>query len=317
MRFTLLFLIFLSPSLRLGAKNPPLAQQRLAEQLGEKVQRFEMWTDDDGNVTGLFFINHQALTKSAGAKPGIDDDDLLKLTSFPKLSALNLESQPVTDGGLEVLRRFPNMKQMGFHYMGKARATFAADRGTPAVSPAFITVIDGMKELEILEIKHNFRVDEIAVDKLTGPFPKAWRLVIDTPITAEQTMHLIRLCPCVRDLQLHRTSITADQVAEIGELLPKLEVLWFKPRGGNLMPEHLAALSNFQRLRIYSPQHFRNELPFEGGWDALTKLPHLERLEIESHPASTNRTAINQLKAANPNLVVAPTLTRSRNYDGL
>ena len=76
--------------------GPPFTeQQSLAEKLGEKVQRFEMWTDDDGNVTGLIFINHQALTSSVGEKPGITDTDLQQLTRFPKLTAVNLESQPL------------------------------------------------------------------------------------------------------------------------------------------------------------------------------------------------------------------------------
>lgn len=317
MRTAMLLIALLFSALQSMAEDAPLSQQQFAKQLGDKVQRFEMWTDNEGNVTGLVLINHQSLTKSVGPRPGIDDGDLRKLVAFPRLTALTLESQPVTDEGLAVLRKFPGLTQVGFHYMGKARATFAADRELPAVSPEFVTVIDGMKELEILEIKHNFKVDAIAVDKLVGPFPGVWRLVIDTPITAEQTMHLIRLCPAVTDLQLHRTGITADQVAEIGRLLPNLEVFWFKPRGGKLLPEHLAALSGYKRLRIYSPQQFRNEVAFEGGWDVFAALPRIERLEIESRPASLNRNAITALKMVKPDLVVAPDLTRSRNYQGL
>jgi len=314
---TLAFLIFTMTTFPLSAGElSPEAQQKLARGLGDKVQRFEMWTDKTGNVTGLVLINHQALTKEKGEKPGVNDDDLAALTEFPKLSAITIESQPVTEAGLQVLKQFPDMKQVGFHYMQKARATFASDLKLPEISPDFISVIDGMNDLEILEIKHNFKVDKINIERLEGPFPKVWRLVIDTPVNAKQTMHLIRLCPNVRDLQLHRTSVAPKQVTEIGKRLPKLEVLWFKPKGG-LKPEHLTALSTFKNLRIYSPQHFSNAVPYERGWDALTHLPNLQRLEIESKSVAKNQTAIDQLKATRPKLVVSPKLTRSRNYDGL
>jgi hypothetical protein len=237
-------------------------QQALAERLSQKVQRSEIWTDDAGNVTGLIFINHQSLDETAGAKPGISDDDLRQLPLFPRLTAINVEAQPLTDRGMEVLRTLPALKQVGFHYMAKAKGA--------NVSADFITVIDGMQSLEILEIKHNFHVDAVNVDKLHGPYPLVWRLVLDTPLTAAQTMHLIGLCPNVRDLQLHRTEISAEQVAAIGGMLPKLEVFWFKPKG-ELLAGHLQALQHFPELRIYSPQHATQSVPYEDGWEALRK----------------------------------------------
>ena len=33
-----------------SADDSPAEQQQVARSLGEKVQRFEMWTDDDGNL---------------------------------------------------------------------------------------------------------------------------------------------------------------------------------------------------------------------------------------------------------------------------
>ncbi|MFH5802644.1 hypothetical protein [Alienimonas sp. DA493] len=312
----LLLTAVLTPPAPADAPPSPTEQRALADAVAAKAQRAEVRTDDDGNVTGLILINHQALHQKVGEKPGADDDDLLSLAALPKLDTLVLESQPVTDRGLAVLNRFPGMKQVGFHYMGKAWATFAADRDLSPVSPGFVTRIDPMRDLEILEIKHNFKVDAIAVDALKGPFPKVWRLVLDTPVTAEQTLHLARLCPHVRDLQLHRTDLSPEQLTELGALLPKLEVLWFKPRGG-LKAEHLRALAAFPKLRIFSPQHFKNAVPYAGGWDALAAHPALERLEIAGRGAQTNAAALEELTTARPGLVVSPKLTRSRNYDGL
>ena len=304
----LLCLLILSMSLAANAESPAEKQQSIAKGLGEKVQRFEMWTDDDGNVTGLIFINHQALTKSTGEKPGITDADLWKLTQFPKLTAINLEAQPIGDAGVQALKEFPHLKQVGFHYMAKAKGASA--------SADFISVIDGMRDLEIIEIKHNFRMKAIHVQRLKGPFPKVWRLVLDTPLTAKQTMHIIRLCPNVKGLQLHRTEVTARQLAEIGGLLPKLEVLWLKPKQG-VTADKLTSLREFQRLRIFSPQSFRHEVSFEGGWDALISLPRLERLEIADSSRKQNAQAIDQLRERRPALKVDSRLTRSRNYEGL
>lgn len=296
--------------LRESAKTAlsPEQQQTIAKQLGEKVQRFEMWTDDDGNITGLIFINHQALTKSAGEKPGITDADLRQLKQFPKLTAVNFEAQPIGDAGLQVLRDFPHLKQVGFHYMAKASGASA--------TPDFIEVIDGMRDLEIIEIKHNFAMKAINVQKLKGPFPKVWRLVLDTPLTAEQTMHMIRLCPNVRDLQLHRTEVSPEQLAAIGRLLPKLEVLWLKVNGG-LKAGHLESMSSFRTLRIFSPQSFKAQVDYDDGWNSLSTLSKLKRLEIFGNLGEGNKTAIEQLKMLRPDLIVSKDLTRSRNYNGL
>ncbi len=309
--FALLAIVLLAVTLLRAAsqaQDSVQSQQTLAKQLGSKVQRFEMWTDDDGNVTGLIFINHQALTKSAGEKPGINDAGLMQLKRFPKLTAVNFEAQPISDKGLEVLKQFPHLKQVGFHYMAKAK-------GANATADC-ITVIDGMRDLEIIEIKHNFRMKAFNVQKLRGPFPKVWRLVLDTPLTAEQTMHMIRLCPNVTDLQLHRTRVSQVQLAEIGELLPKLEVLWLKVNGG-LQAGHLNAMRTFEQLRIFSPQSFKSQIAFEDGWNVLAELSNLRRLEVFGNPGDINSEAIKRLARMHSDLSVEDKLTRSRNYDGL
>lgn len=291
-----------------STSESPQRQRAIAREIGEKVQRFEMWTDDDGNVTGLIFINHQALTKSVGEKPGITDADLEQLRVFPKLTAVNFEAQPIGDQGLQVLRELPKLKQVGFHYMAKAPGAHA--------SADFVSVIEDMQELEILEIKHNFRMKAINVDKLTKPYPKVWRLVIDTPLTAEQTMHLIKLCPNVTDLQLHRTKVSPEQLADIGRRLPKLEVLWLKVNGG-LQAGHLRAMNTFQNLQIFSPQNFKAQVAFEDGWDVLAELPKLRRLEVFGKPGDANQAAMERLVKENDGLEFGDKLTRSRNYEGL
>ncbi len=310
MKLSLITPVLIAILIPIQALGTPEKQADRAKLIASKVQRSDVWTDDDGNVTGLILINHQALTDSVGKRPGVDDSDLLGLERFSRLTALNLEAQRVTEKGLAVLKRFPAMKQVGFHYMNKAW------KGTDtSIDPNFITVIDGMRDLEILEIKHNFRVKSIAIDKLKGPFPKVWRLVLDTPVTAEQTLHLASLCPNVTDLQLHRSSLTPRQLEKLGTLLPKLKVLWWKPRKA-LLPGHLAALKKFPKLEIFSPQT-QTQLQYEGGWNHLLDVPSLKRLETWCPTVGENGEAFKRLKAKRPALEIDRKLTRSRNYDGL
>ncbi|MEM9369142.1 MAG: hypothetical protein AAGD07_24435, partial [Planctomycetota bacterium] len=102
----------------------------------------------------------------------------------------------------------------------------------------------------------------------------------------------------------------------IGGLLPKLEVLWLKPRQG-VHAEQLAALRGFQHLSIFSPQSFTGAVPFADGWDALSAIPNLERLELADSARKRNAVALEQLLQKRPTLHIDSRLTRSRNYKGL
>lgn len=214
MRFLVFLCIAFLPC-GVRAELLPQEQQAVAKRLGNKVQRFEMWTDKEGNVTGLIFINHQALTPTAGEKPGVTDADIAELAKLPKLTAVNFAAKPI-----------------------------------------------------------------------------------------------------VTELQLHRTALTPEQLVEVGKLQANLEVPWFKPNN-DLKAEHLRAICGFGNLRVFSPQHFKNAIPYVDGWDSLTSLPSLERLEIAGPAADSNEQAIKQLQSTRSKLVVTEKLTRSRNYDGL
>ena len=72
----------------------------------------------------------------------------------------------------------------------------------------------------------------------------------------------------------------------------------------------------FSELRLFSPQHFKEQLPYEGGWEALAALPKLERIEMSLNE-DENGAALKRLMEAKPGLEVDGKLTRSRNYDGL
>lgn len=75
--------------------------------------------------------------------------------------------------------------------------------------------------------------------------------------------------------------------------------------------------ASFPKLRIYRPQQYKNELPYENGWDHLLQVPALQRLEVAGSRAGTNGSAMESLKQARSQLEIDGTLTCSRNYDGL
>ncbi|MEZ6129470.1 MAG: hypothetical protein R3C59_12370 [Planctomycetaceae bacterium] len=92
-------------------------------------------------------------------------------------------------------------------------------------------------------------------------------------------------------------------------MLPKLEVFWFKPPG-DLKAGHLAALQHFPKLRIYSPQQYKNQLPYKNGWHHLLKVPTLQRLEIAGSREGTNGSAMESLKQARLQLEINEPLGR-------
>ena len=98
--------------------------------------------------------------------------------------------------------------------------------------------------------------------------------------------------------------------------MPKLTVLWLKPKQG-VTAEQLTALRNFEGLRIFSPQSFKQAVPYFTGWDALISLPQLERVEIADSDQRQNADAIERVKQQRPKLRFDSRLTRSRNYEGL
>jgi hypothetical protein len=83
------------------------------------------------------------------------------------------------------------------------------------------------------------------------------------------------------------------------------------------LPAHLAALAGFDQLRIFSPQQFKEPLPFEDGWDALLDVRALERLEGLDAQDARLGDAARALVSARPGLTITRSLTRSRNYRGL
>ena len=76
-------------------------------------------------------------------------------------------------------------------------------------------------------------------------------------------------------------------------------------------------MSSFRTLRIFSPQSFKAQVDYDGGWSSLSTLSKLKRLEIFGNPGEGNKTAIEQLKMSRLDLIVSKDLTRSRNYNGL
>jgi len=302
-----------------GQATPdPTGQQKLAKALGAKVHRFQMRCDDSGDVAALVFINHPMYRRKRGEKRGIDDADMARLPSFPRLRMIHIERQPVSDAGVAVLRQFPDLEHADFHYMNSA----FKDAGHPGrITPDFILAVNGCRKLRVLEVKHNFALRGTSVHKLEG-FPELRRLILDNDAAGPRALDLIARCPKITDLQLHRTTLTDAQFARLVGLVPDLEVLWLKPAyhlkpGERINHRSLRHLKALGKLRILSLQHrAMPPLPFDDGLGHLVAISSLERLELTPDVMkAVDPAALTRFRAARPNLVVTDSLTRFRRYD--
>lgn len=267
--------------------TPDKTQQETVAALAAKVYRLEVGYDKDGNVDRLWLSQHEANRKKAQIatdRPGFGDADAEMLLAFPKLRSIGFEKQPITEKGLEVLKRF-SLDDVKFHYM------------TEKIRPDFVNVVKGM-DLRILEIKHNFHADP-DVSGLKG-FPNLKYLVLDTTAADARCLKLVTACPNVEALELHRPKLTDAQFGQFVDALPKLRWLHLKSDiGGPGALRHLSRLRNLEVLWI--AQWKTGPLPFQGGVEHLAGVTSLKYLEINGVGAD----ALEPFQKARPDVKVA------------
>lgn len=291
-------------------------QKALIEKLRAKLDELTVVYDNDGNVIRLKCYNGR-LDESASSDQytGVTDSDMEAMLAFYKLESIWLEAQLVTDAGIAYLARFPNLTEARFHYMnrrgaGLAEALQREGRPNPSVpqcTPDFILPLDAHRNLEVLEIKHNFKLSGTSVDKLSG-FPALERLVLDNGSAAPPAVDFIVKCPRLRVLQLHRTKFSNTDFEEAVAALPDLEELWLRP-DGRMSTAGLETLRGHARL-----EDFRTEFGWlEGDPDALDPLvdcPALTQIcwaKGKAHP-----TAVKRFAQARPDVTIQDWCSQSR-----
>lgn len=292
-------------------------QKEIAEKLGSLALAHSVELDDDGNVIRFGASNHAGIHHRDGsrpAKPGIDDEAFAAVLKFPKLRAIFLEKQPLTDAGYALLKQLPELKDVRLHHINDKQF---ADTLKGATSDA-ILIANDMPNLKTLEIKHCFGLQEDNSDELK-PQAELEKLEIDVPWSKEKVVPFVLGCPKVKNLQLHRTSITNEQLAAIGKTLGELELIELRPAWpANLTAAGLAGLREHPKLRAVLLSLDWGPLPWENGLQHLAIIPNLEYVEINVKGITPDSEGIEQLRQMRPDITVRlgrDVLTGTKGYE--
>ncbi len=223
-------------SIALLPESTPAAQQALIDRFTPKLDKIEVEYDSLGNVVHVKFLNHKESERTR-----LNDDDMKDLLTLHRLRSVWLEGQGVTDEGVAVLAKFPELVEVRFHYM---------NRLMPRVTADFVAPIAVHRDLRVLEIKHNFGSPlnaETSVHGLDG-FPLLERLVLDNAAAGPEAVALIHKCPKVKTLQLHRTTMSDSDFQDVVDALPLLDTLWLRPIRNSMTENALNALEGHASL---------------------------------------------------------------------
>lgn len=275
MRFFGIFVFLTSAIVALGQD-----QKQLADLLSAKAAKAEIKFDLQGNVTSLFFSNHQEWEKKNPGVPGLDDEDMKQLEHFPHLKSFKIETQSITSKGCEHLLKCSQIEELMFHYMDKKFAEKALDS---LIRPDFMLVANHFKnQLKTLEIKHNFRLKQSMVDKLM-PMPELKRLVLDNRSAGPSSVEFITHCPKIEELELHRTHISQNGMQKIIHSLPNLKILWIRPEkiaDDKITYKILKDLGQLENLEELMLRMEIGPIPYEDGLEHLVKLEKLKFLKF-------------------------------------
>lgn len=300
----LLFLpLFLLSTLRAGAPTPE-EQQKTAAALSAQSISHKIVTDDAGNVIKLAISNHKGSMKDRSAEPPTPlHPDVFRelIVQLPYLEAIGLEKQHLGDEEYALLGQLKNLIDVRLHSMNEGERKASKD------APMFINELP--LPLTVLELKHNFRVSGGCMSKLK-PQPALEKLEIDNGYATDDAVEMILSAKDnLRNLQLHRTTITDQNFQRIVKNLPHLEILEVRPNGPRENPitgRSLQALKNHPSLEALRLSQKWTELPYEGGLDALATIPTLKYVFIKPNDVkvSLDHPAIQKLHKARPDILI-------------
>jgi hypothetical protein len=180
--------------------------------------------DDDVNkdVIGAMFLtqNKDKPVPPAQAQtlPGfINDADMERLKDFPKLQALVIQNQKLSDAGIAKLAQFPHLTDVRFHYMDLF----------DLITPNFLLPLNALTNLRVLEYKHNFFAGTINVKGLNG-FSNLQRLILDNGAATDDGLDFAKRCPNLQDFHFHRNSFTKAKFTTTVPTLTKLKLIFMR-----------------------------------------------------------------------------------------
>ena len=302
------FILFslLSFSLLQAGSPSPEEQAEAVKALCAQATGSHAVLDDHGNVIKLAISNHGILwkNKTEPLPTPLHPDEFRKwIGTLPHLQAIALEKQHLGDEEYALLGNLKKLTDVRLHYMNEGDLAATAD------APLFIN--DLPLPLTVLEIKHNFKVSGGCMAELK-PQPELWKIELDTGYATNDAVPFIMAArKNLRNLQLHRTTITDDQFRKLMPELKELEILEVRPNGPRENPITLTSLSALEGLEnlttLRMSQKWGTDIVYEGGLDALARMPNLKFLSIRPHRAQNwgpDHPAIQKLHQARPDLLI-------------
>jgi hypothetical protein len=225
-----------------------VAQQNAAKQLLKDASPTRFIFKHENNDPTRDVIGFVAATNNS-SKGWFSDADVDKLLNFPKLRAIWIQAQDLTDSGVAKMAKLPHLEDLRVHYMRSAepKQNIGAD---------FLLPFRHHKNLRVLEVKHCFNMETININKLDG-FPRLERLVLDNGASNDQGAEFASKCPALRDISFHRGMISAQAFEKMIVALPNLEIVW--ARGDDkfvvdpLYLKPLAALTKLEHVGLDGP----------------------------------------------------------------
>lgn len=286
-------------------KEPTLTggQAKWIEKWRQKVYKLDLDWDDKGRITRIRFSNHGVYKGDQPEKPGVDDSDMQGLLEFKQLKDIGWEKQRVGDKGTAILKHFPQIEEVRFHYMA---GWFRDNDQRDKIHADFMLVVEGYKHLKALELKHLFALDDTSVHKFKKEFPSLEYMELDCESAGPPAVHIVSLAPKLKGLELHRTTLTDEQFGKIIDLAPNLVYLEVKPRSHKeglvtgLSLRHLKRLKKLQVLRL--SHNGWMPLQYDDGLEHLVGIKSLKTVWIPKQ--ATTAADIEKLRQARPDLEI-------------
>ena len=264
-----------------GAACAETTQKEIAAELGSLAEKYSVELDKKGNVIRFGASNHGMYRKKdAEPAPGIDDEAFRAILQFPKLQAIFLERQPLTDEGYALLAECPELVDVRLH---DAQGIGSVENEKqPHATADFALVVNKMKKpLRVLELKHLFKIKGTCIDKFE-PQPELRKLELDNAFSGPKAVEFIRRCTKLENLQLHRTTMTDAELGRALEPLENLQVLEIRPTGRGGDPITGRSLRHVRDHPTLISMHMSikwGEMPYEGGLEHLAGIPTLKHIK--------------------------------------
>jgi hypothetical protein len=275
-------------------------QQQAVDVLISEAGKSKVICNTQGHVTHLAISNHKSLKKEGRLPQTVFMENIVNL---PDIEAIALERQDLTDEGYAVLGQLKGLRDVRLHYMGDGCET-SKD------APLFINQLP--LPLKVLEIKHGFKVSGGCMEKLKAQ-PELIKLEIDTGYAGSAAVGFIEHSPKLENLQIHRTTMTDQDLQRIFAACPDLKILLLRPSGQKANGENritgrsLRGLQNCKQLEHLVLGTEWNELPWEDCFQVLAGLPNLKQLQLEPSDIadfSPEHPALQKLMKARPDITI-------------